>query len=134
MARSTTSKGGTTTTTTTTTPAPAAPAAPAPTTGPYRTNAAWHAAHAAAVGANRGNAAARATCGVLTHLAWRAPGASVAWHKGTNAAMLAHAATLGVQPGMPVHKAVALCVAALPAHPTTTALHKATVALAPAGK
>lgn len=101
---------------------------------PYRTNAAWHAAHAAAVGANRGSAAARATTGVLTHLAWRAPGASVAWHKGTNAAMLAHAASLGVQVGQPVHAAVALCVAALPAGPTTTALAKASAALAPAGK
>lgn len=110
----------------------AAPAAP--TTGPYRANAAWHAAHAAAVGAMRGNATARATCQVLTHLAWRAPGASVAWHTGTNAAMLAHAATLGVQVGQPVHAAMAACVAALPAGPTTTALAKATAALAPAGK
>ena len=115
----------TTTTTTTTTTAHA---------GPYRTHAAWHAAHAAAVGANRGNAAARATCGVLTHLAWRAPGASVAWHKGTNAAMLAHAGSLGIEVGMPVHAAVALCVAALPAHPTTTALAKQSAALAPAAK
>lgn len=105
---------------------------PAPATTTYRANPAWHAAHAAAVGANRGNAAARATTGVLTHLAWRAPAGAVAWHKGTNAAMLAHAATLGVVVGMPVHKAVALCVAALPAGATTTALHKATTALAPA--
>lgn len=110
------------------------PAAPAAKVGPYRTNAAWHAAHAAAVGANRGNAAHRATCGVLTHLAWRAPGASVAWHKGTNAAMLAHAASLGIATGMPVHAAVAACVAALPKAPTTTALAKATAALAPAAK
>lgn len=100
-------------------------------TGPYRTNATWHAAHAAAVGAQRGNATAAATLRVCTHLAWRAPGASVAWHKGTNAAMLAHAATLGVQPGMPVHKAMAACVAALPKHATTTALAKATADLAP---
>ena len=96
---------------------------------PYRTVPAWHAAHAASVGANRGNAAARATCGVLTHLAWRAPGQSVAWHKGTNAAMLAHAASLGIKVGMPVHAAVALAVKALPAGPTTTALGKATTAV-----
>lgn len=106
----------------------------ATTTTPYRTVPAWHAAHAAAVGAHRGNAAARAACTVATHLAWRTPGASVAWHKGTNAAMLAHAATLGVQVGMPVHKAMALVVASLPQHPTTAALAKATAALAPAGK
>ena len=104
------------------------------TTGPYRTNPTWHAAHAAAVGAHRGNAAARAALTVATHLAWRAPGGSVAWHKGTNAAMLATAGTLGVQVGQPVHAAMALVVASLPAGPTTTALAKATAALAPAGK
>ena len=103
-------------------------------TGPYRTNATWHAAHAAAVGAHRGNPAARAALTVATHLAWRAPGASVAWHKGTNAAMLATAGTLGVQVGQPVHAAMALVVASLPTGPTTTALAKATAALAPAGK
>jgi hypothetical protein len=101
---------------------------------PYRTVPAWHAAHAAAVGANRGNAAHRATCGVLTHLAWRSPAAAVAWHKGTNAAMLAHAASLGISVGQPVAAAVAACVASLPKHPTTTALAKETAALAPAGK
>ena len=104
--------------------------APAPA-GPYRAEPGWHAAHAAAVGAMRGNAAARATLGVATHLAWRAPGGTVAWHKGTNAAMLAHAATLGVAPGMPVHEAMAAVVAALPDHEAVTALAKATALLAP---
>ena len=108
----------------TTPAAPAAPAAPTAKVGPYRTVPAWHAAHAAAVGAHRGNAAARATCGVLTHLAWRAP----------HAAMLAHAESLGVTVGMPVAAAVAACVAALPAGPTTKALAKETAALAPAPK
>ena len=115
------------------TPTPATPAAPAKV-GPYRTVPAWHAAHAAAVGAHRGNAAARASLVVATHLAWRAPSGSVGWHKGTNAAMLAHAASLGVKVGMPVHAAMALVVKSLPAHPTTTALAKATSALVPAGK
>ena len=105
-----------------------------PTTGPYRSNPTWHAAHAAAVGALRGNAQARAALTVATHLAWRAPGASVAWHKGTNAAMLSTANTLGVTTGQPVHAAMALVVASLPAGPTTAALAKATAALAPAGK
>lgn len=100
----------------------------------YRATPAWHAAHAAAVGAHRGNATARAACTVATHLAWRTPGASVAWHTGTNAAMLATAATLGVTPGMPVHVAMGKVVASLPAHTATTALRKATAALAPAGK
>jgi hypothetical protein len=115
-------------------PAKSAAPAPAAHVGPYRTHAGWHAAHAAAVGANRGNPTARAACTVATHLAWRAPGASVAWHKGTNAAMLAHCATLGISTGMPVHAAMALVVASLPAGPTTTALARETRALAPAGK
>jgi len=103
-----------------------------PTALPYRNVPAWHAAHAAAVGQWRGNPTARAALQVATHLAWRAPAATVAWHAGTNAAMLAHAATLEIQPGMPVHAAMAACVAALPQHPTTTALRKETAALAPA--
>jgi hypothetical protein len=106
----------------------------ATTAGPYRANPAWHAAHQAAVGAHRGNATARAALVVATHLAWRAPGASVAWHKGTNAAMLATASTLGVTTGQPVHVAMAKVVASLPGSPTATALAKATAALAPAGK
>lgn len=105
-----------------------------PTSGPYRTQPTWHAAHAAAVGAQRGNATARAALVVATHLAWRTPGSSVAWHKRTNAAMLATAASLGVTPGQPVHAAMALVVASLPAGPTTTALAKATAKLAPASK
>ena len=125
----TTNKGGTATNTN-----KAAPAGKAPASGPYRNNPAWHAAHAAAVGQHRGNPQARAALQVATHLAWRAPGGSVAWHKGTNPAMLAHAANLGVQAGQPVHAAMALCVQALPAHATTTALHNATAALAPASK
>ena len=106
----------------------------APKTGPYRNDAGWHAAHAAAVGAHRGDATARATMTVLTHLAWRAPGASVAWHKSTNPAMVAQATTLGISVGMPLHEAVALAVASLPAHDTTVALAKETAALAPAKK
>ena len=115
------------------TPAPA-PATPAPAhSGPYRANTAWAAAHAAAKPAMRGNGAATGALQVATHLAWRAPGGSVAWHQGTNATMLAHANTLGVQVGMPVHAAMALCVAALPAgNPATAALAQATAALAPA--
>jgi len=112
-----------------TTKAKTAPKAPA--VGPYRNDAAWHAAHAASVGANRADPTHRATTTVLTHLGWRAPGSAVAWHKGTNPAMLAHADTLGVTVGQPVHEAVAACVAALPDSETTTALAAATVALAP---
>lgn len=102
------------------------------TTTTYRATPAWHAAHAAAVGAMRGNPVARATLQVATHLAWRTPTGAVGWHKGTNAAMLAQAKALGIEPGMPAHAAMATVVAALPKHPTCTALAKATAALAPA--
>ena len=98
----------------------------------YRNVPDWHAAHAAAVGAHRGVATARAALQVATHLAWRTPTASVAWHKGTNAAMLATAEALGIETGMPVHEAMDLVVKALPAHDTTKALGKATSALRPA--
>lgn len=102
-------------------------------TGPYRNHTAWATAHAAAVQAHRANPTAKAALQVATHLAWRAPGGSVAWHKGTNAAMVAHAATLGITPGTPVHKGMAAVVAALPAgHAATKALAAATKALAPA--
>ena len=133
MARTTTTTTTTTRKATTRKATPAPAPAPAPS-GPYRANAAWAAAHAAAKPALRGNAAALAALQVATHLAWRAPGGAVAWHAGTNATMLANAATLGVQPGQPVHAAMALCVAALPqGHPATVALAQATAALAPAG-
>jgi len=121
--------------------APASPATPksAPAPAPasvttYRATPAWHAAHAAAVGAHRGNASARAALTVATHLAWRTPTGSVGWHKGTNAAMLATATALGVKVGMPVHAAMALVVASLPAGPTTTVLAQVTSSMAPATK
>ena len=114
-----------------TTPAPATKSATKPVRKvgtPYRNVPAWHAAHAAAVGAHRGNATARAALVVATHLAWRGPGASVAWHKSTNPAMLATATALGVKVGQPVSAAMALVVKSLPASPTATALGKATAA------
>lgn len=98
----------------------------------YRATPDWHAAHAAAVGAHRGTATARAALTVATHLAWRTPTGSVAWHKGTNAAMLATAEALGIEVGMPVHEAMDLVIKALPAHDATKALAKATSALRPA--
>jgi len=104
----------------------------ATTARPYRNEPAWHAAHAASVGAMRGKAEARAALTVATHLAWRTPGASVAWHAKTNEAMLATSRALGVEPGMPVHEAMSLVVASLPKDPTTTVLAKETAALAPA--
>lgn len=104
---------------------------PATPTASYRNVPVWRAAHDAALEAQRGNPTARAALQVATHLAWRTPTEAVAWHKGTNAGMLATCAELGVAVGMPVHSAMGMVVAALPAHPTTAALVAATAALAP---
>jgi len=106
----------------------------APVAGPYRTDDAWTLAHGTAVAAYRKDPVARATMTVLTHLAWRAPAATVAWHKGTSATMTAHAATLGVEPGMPVADAVALAVASLPDGDAKKPLADAAAALTPAKK
>ena len=108
--------------------------APAPAVGPYRTDDAWVLAHGTAVAAYRKDPVARTTMTVLTHLAWRAPAATVAWHKNTSATMVAHAATLGVEPGVPVHEAVAACVASLPDNEAKKPLADAAAALVPAKK
>jgi hypothetical protein len=107
---------------------PAAPVA----AGPYRTNDAWTLAHGTAVAAYRKDPVARATMTVLTHLAWRAPAATVAWHKGTSPTMVAHAATLGVDTGVRVADAVALAVASLPDNDAKAPLADAAKALHPA--
>lgn len=87
--------------------------------GAYRSNLEWLAAHGAALGLATGNPDYRAAIQIATHLAWRAPGASVGWHTGTNANMVANATKLGVEVGMPVQAAMALVVAALKAAATT---------------
>lgn len=95
------------------------------TSGPYRSNAAWATAHGAAMGAKAGNPAYAAAVQVATHLAWRGPAATVAWHKGTNANMLANAQHMGVTTGMAVQAAMATVVAAMQAAANTPAQHSA---------
>ena len=110
-----------------------APAKTAPAV-PYRQDDAWALAHGTAVAAYRKDATARQTMRVLTHLAWRAPSATVAWHAKTDATMTAHADTVGATVGTPLHEAVAAAVATLPDGPAKDGLVAATVALAPAKK
>ena len=113
-----------TTTTTTTTKTPAAPA--------YRTLPAWLAAMGTATGAATGNPTYRGLLQVATHLAWRGPQGTVAWHKGTNANMVAVANENGATVGTPVHEAMASVLAALAAAAATPAQADAAAALAAA--
>ena len=117
----------TTTTTTTkgaTTKTPAAPA--------YRALPAWLAAMGTASGATTGNPTYKGLLQVATHLAWRGPQATVAWHKGTNANMVAVANDNGASVGTPVQAAMASVLAALADAATTPAQADAAAALAAA--
>lgn len=102
---------------------------PSTTGSVYRTTAAWQAAYGAASGVATGNPPYAAALQVACHLAWRAPQASVAWHAGTNANMVANAANMGASSGTPVHAAMASVLAALQASASTTAQAKAATAL-----
>ena len=86
----------------------------------YRNNATFAAALATAKAAH--GAAAAPQLQVLTHLAWRAPSGTVAWHKGTAPGMVSNAKGLGVVPGVALPKAVASVLAALPKHKANAAL------------
>ena len=127
MATKTTTKGATTKGATTkgaTTKTPAAPA--------YRTLPAWLAAMGTASGAALGNPTYKSLLQVATHLAWRGPQGTVAWHKGTNANMVVVANDNGAGVGTPVQAAMASVLAALAAAATTPAQADAAAALAAA--
>lgn len=89
------------------------------TAGAYRTNPEWLATMGTAKGASTGNPAYAAAVQVATHLAWRAPAGSVAWHAGTNANMVANANSYGATVGTPIQEAMAATVKALLAAATT---------------
>lgn len=93
----------------------------AATSGPYRARKGFTTALVAATAAYPAH---KPTLQVVGHLAWRTPGGKVAWHKGTTPSVVAHANHLGCTPGTTVPAALALCLAALPTGPATTALAK----------
>ena len=115
------------TTKTTKTTATKGGAAPA-----YRSLSAWLSAMGTASGAALGNPTYRGLLQVATHLAWRGPQGTVAWHKGTNANMVAVANDNGAGVGTPVQAAMASVLAALAAAATTPAQADAAAALATA--
>lgn len=92
--------------------------------GAYRNQTSFAEALAAASAHHRSVPTAKAALQVITHLAWRGPNGSVAWHKGTNPTMVAYAKSIGVVPGLPVPEAMDLCLKHVPAHETTTVLAK----------
>ena len=115
------------TTKTTKTTATKGGAAPA-----YRSLSAWLSAMGTASGAATGNPTYKGLLQVATHLAWRGPQGTVAWHKGTNANMVSVANDNGAGVGTPVQAAMASVLAALAAAATTPAQADAAAALAAA--
>lgn len=109
---------------TTSAPVAKTPAAPA-----YRTLPEWLAAMGTATGSATGNPAYRSLLQVATHLAWRGPTGSVAWHKGTNANMVAVANDNGASVGTPIAEAMASVLAALTAAAITPEQTAAAAAL-----
>ena len=92
--------------------------------GAYRNQTSFAKALAAASAEHRSVPTAKAALQVMTHLAWRGPTGTVAWHKGTNPTMVAYAKTIGVVPGLAVAEAMDLCLKHVPAHEVTTILTK----------
>ena len=103
--------------------------APEARTSVYRTREDFLAAMGAAKGLTTGNPAFGSAMRVLTHLAWKSPKASVAWHKGTNADVVANAAEMGATPGTPMVTAVAGVLDAAEAAADTPARKAAVKAL-----
>ncbi len=101
----------------------------APVVSTYRTRPAWLAAMGAATGLATGNPAFRGLLTVATHLAWRGPSSSVAWHKGTNANVVSVANANGAKVGTPVSAAMASVLKAASAAATTAPQRTAVAAL-----
>lgn len=100
-----------------------------PRTSVYRTREDFLAAIGAAKGLTTGNPAYGSAVRVLVHLSWKGPKASVAWHKGTNADVVANAADMGATPGTPLPTAIAGVVDALEAAADTDARKAAVKAI-----
>lgn len=98
-------------------------------TSVYRTREDFLAAIGAAKGLTTGNPAYGSAVRVLVHLSWKGPKASVAWHKGTNADVVANAADMGATPGTPLPTAIAGVVDALEAAADTDARKAAVKAI-----
>jgi hypothetical protein len=108
--------------------APSTPAAEA-RTSVYRTREDFLAALGTAKGLVSGNPAYGSAVRVLVHLSWKSPAGTVAWHKGTNADMVANAATMGAKPGVKIPEALKGVLAALDKAADTDARKAAVAAI-----
>lgn len=108
------------------------------TSGAYRNNPAWHAAHAQAKAAGRGNATYTQACIAITHLGWRAPGGTTSWHTSTNPTAMGHLKAMGFgTAGLSIAACMAKAVAQLVASantPQQTQAAKALQAMLPPAK
>lgn len=84
-----------------------------PRTSVYRTREDFLAALGAAQGLTSGAPEFKAAVRVLVHLSWKGPKGSVGWHKGTNADVVAVAASLGATAGTPLPAAIGSVLDAL---------------------
>ena len=75
-------------------------------TSVFRTREDFLAALGAAKGLTSGNPAYGSAVRVLVHLSWKSPKGAVAWHKGTNADVVANASSAGAKPGTPMPAAM----------------------------
>lgn len=111
---------------------------PVHTAGPYRNNPAWHAAHAQAQSAGKGNPVYTQACIAITHLGWRAPGGTTSWHASTNPTAMGHLKAMGfATAGLPIAQCMAKAVAQLVASaatPQQTQAAKALLAMLPPAK
>lgn len=104
-------------------------AAAEPRTSVYRTREDFLAALGAAQGLTSGAPAFKSAVRVLVHLSWKGPKGSVGWHKGTNADVVANAASMGATPGTPLPTAIAGVLDVLEAAADTAARKAAVKAL-----
>lgn len=88
-------------------PAPAAPARPT-----YREVDEFTPALKAAKGVAKGNVDLIQPLQLITHLAWKTPGGSVGWAKGTTATVVAYADDIAVPSGTPIPDAMAAALSA----------------------
>lgn len=98
-------------------------------TSVYRTREDFLAALGSAKGLTSGNPAFGSAVRVLVHLSWKGPKGSVGWHKGTNADVVANAASHGATAGTPLPAAMTSVLDALEKAADTDARKAAVKAL-----
>lgn len=92
---------------------PAKTEAPTPQTSkPYREVEEFTPALKAARSLSKGNPDLAQPLQLITHLAWKTPGGSVGWAKGTTPTVMAYADDIAVPPGTPIPEAMEAALSA----------------------